>query len=109
MQVVKNIFISLFIVWFAFLLFMPKQELYYALENVLLEQGIEINEKEMDSGLFSLQVKEVSVYVKGIKVATVDELNFFSLLFYNSVDIGKVKVEESLKSFAPESIDKTQF
>ena len=107
MQVVKNIFISLFIVWFAFLLFMPKQELYYAFENVLLEQGIEINEKEIDSGLFSLHVKDVSLYVKGIQVATVDELNFFTLLFYNSVQIEKVKVEESLNAFAPKSMDKT--
>ena len=38
MQVVKNIFISLFLVWFAFLLFMPKQELYYALEAELLNR-----------------------------------------------------------------------
>ena len=45
MQMVKNIFISLFFLWFAILIFMPKQKIYYTLEHELLKQDIKINEK----------------------------------------------------------------
>ena len=107
MQVVKNIFISLFLVWFAFLLFMPKQELYYALEAELLKQGVEINEKQIEEGIFSLSVKEADIYVKGIHIASVDEMQFFTLLFYSSLNIEVLKMDDSLKSFVPLEISKT--
>jgi hypothetical protein len=106
MQVVKNIVIALFVTWFAVLLFMPKQELYYSLEKELLTQGIESNEKQIKTGIFSLTIKDAEVYVKGIKIATLDELSFFTLLFYNSLTVEGVKIDSSLSAFAPEEISK---
>ncbi len=107
MQVVKNIFISFFVIWFAFLLFMPKQELYYTLESELLKQGIEINEKQIEEGIFSLTVKEANIYVKGIHIATIKEMHFFTLLFYSSFNIEALKIDDSLKSFVPLEINKS--
>ncbi len=107
MQVVKNIFISLFVLWFAIFMFMPKQELYYTLEKELLKQGIEINEKSREEGLFSLHLNEATLYAKGIKVATIEKLSFFSMLFYSTLSISNVQVDDSLKSFVPENIENT--
>jgi hypothetical protein len=108
MQVVKNIVIALFVTWFAVLLFMPKQELYYTLEKELLKEGVEINEKQIKAGIFSLTIKEAEVYVKGIKIATVEELDFFTLLFYSSLTVEGMKIDASLSAFAPEEISKIQ-
>ena len=105
MQVVKNSFIALLVFWFAVLLFMPKQELYYALEKNLATQGIEINEKEIDEGLFSLNLMQVSIFYKGIKVATVEKINIFTLLFTSNINVKSLVLDESLKSFAPEKIE----
>ena len=107
MQVVKNIFLSLLVVWFAFLLFMPKQELYYALEAELSKQGVEINEKQIEEGIFSLSVKEADIYVKGIHIASVDEMHFFTLLFYSSFNIEALNMDDSLRSFVPSEVSKT--
>ena len=107
MQVVKNIFISLFVVWFAFLLFMPKQELYYELESELSKQGVEINEKHIAEGIFSLTVKEADIYVKGIHIAKLEKMHFFTILFYSSVNIEILKIDDSLKSFVPLDINNT--
>jgi len=107
MQVVKNSFIGLFIVWFAVLLFMPKQEIYYTLEHNLLKQGIEINEKSIEEGLLSLNIKNADIYVKGIQVASIDELSFFTLLFYSNVTIEGLKIDKSLKMYLPQDINKT--
>ncbi len=106
MQMVKKIFIALFIVWFGLLLFMPKQEMYYKLEKELEKQEIEINEKSIEEGLFSLTVKQASVYIKGIPVATIEELKFFTLLFYTKVELDTLLLDDSLKAMAPQQTDK---
>jgi hypothetical protein len=107
MQVVKNILLSLLVVWFAFLLFMPKQEIYYTFEAELLKQGVEINEKQIEEGIFSLSIRDVDIYVKGIHIASIEEMHFFTLLFYSSFNIETLNMDDSLKSFVPLAISKT--
>jgi len=106
MQVVKNILLSLLVVWFAILLFMPKDKLFFALEKNLETQGILINEKAIETGMFSLNLLEADIYVKGIKVAHVEKINIFTLLFITNINIKEVTIDASLKAFVPEKIDK---
>ena len=101
MQMVKKIFIALAVIWFTFLLFMPKQELYYKLEKELAKNAIEINEKSIEEGLFSLTLHEADVYAKGIKLATVEKVTFFTLLFYTQVTLEELHLDDSLKNMAP--------
>ena len=105
MQVVKKFFIVLFVVWFSILLFMPKKELFYTLEKDLAEQGVQINEKEIDEGLFSLNLIDATIFYKGIKVATVEKINIFTLLFTTNIHISTLELDDALKAFAPQKID----
>jgi hypothetical protein len=109
MQMVKKILILLFVVWFALLLFMPKKEIYYKFEKELAKQGIEINEKNIDEGLFLLTLNNASVYVKGIKVATVEKVNFFTILFYTKVRVNNLLLDDSLKAMAPQHTERVVF
>lgn len=105
MQVVKNIFIGLLLGWFALLVFMPKEELYYKLEETLAQNDIKINEKHMKSGIFSLTIYDADMYIKGIKLATIKEIDFFTLLFYTTIDIDTLTVDDSLKNMLPTEIN----
>ena len=105
MQMVKKIVIALAVIWFAVLIFMPKQELYYMVEKELAKKDIKINEKSIDEGLFSLTINEADVYAKGIKLASVEKLNFFTLLFYTKVEFENLVLDDSLKSMAPTQTD----
>ncbi len=105
MQVVKKTLLILFTVWFAFVLFMPKRNLYYKLEQELAAQGIKINEGKISEGLFTLTMDEVVVYIKGIDLIHIREVSFFSLLFYSSIDLKEVVLDESLSSMAPTRLD----
>ena len=87
MQMVKNIFITIIVFWFALLVFMPKQELYFTLEKELLKQDIEINEQNIEEGLFSLNLINPEIYVKGIKIATVEKINIFTLIFTTNINL----------------------
>jgi hypothetical protein len=101
MQMVKKIFITLAVIWFALLLLMPKQELYYKLEKELAKNGIKINEKNIDEGIFSLTLNEADVYAKGIKLASIEKVKFFTLLFYTKVTLDTLHLDDSLKNMAP--------
>ena len=101
MQMVKKIFIGLLVIWFAVLVLMPKQELYYKLEQELATKAIKINEKSIEEGWFSLTLRGLDVYAKGIKLASIEEVTLFTLLFYSKVDIHNLLLDESLKAMAP--------
>ncbi len=105
MQMVKNIFITFIVFWFALLLFMPKQELYFTLEKELAKQDIEINEESIEEGVFSLTLIKPVIYVKGIKIATIEKINIFTLIFTSNINIRSLSLDDSLKSFAPQKID----
>jgi len=104
MQMVKKILIALVLIWFAFIVLMPKQEIYYKLEKVLEKSEIKINEQKIDEGLFTLTLHNADIYVKGIKLATVEKVNFFTLLFYSNVNLDDLVLDDSLKSMAPTDI-----
>lgn len=101
MQMVKKGVILLVVTWLAIIILMPKQEIYYKLEEILDGYEIRLNEEKKSEGFFSLNLKGVTVYVKGINVATIDEVNLFSLLFYSSVELRSLLVDESLSAIIP--------
>jgi len=109
MQMVKNVFITFIVFLFAFLIFMPKQELYFTLEKELATKGIEINEESLEETIFGLTAKNVTLYFKGIKVATVEEIDIYTLFFYSRVKVIMLQVDESLRAFVPQEIENTRF
>ena len=51
-------------------------------------------------------MKQASVYVKGIKIATIEELTFFTLLFHTKVELDSLLLDDTLKAMAPQQTDK---
>ena len=105
MQMVKKIAIGFFFILFALIFFMPKEEIYFKIEQELVKNEIELNEESRNEGFFSLSLKNVTVYVKGISLVTVEEINFFTLLFYTKIEIKNLLFDESLKSMTPTEIE----
>lgn len=105
MQMVKNIFISIVVVWLSLVIFMPKSNLYYKLEEELAKKDIKLNEKIIYEGLFSLRLEDVSVYIKGINIASIKKIELFTLLFYTHISIESVGLDESLKNMVAQDIE----
>ena len=106
MQMVKKSGIALIVGWFALLVLMPKQEFYYKLEEELAKHEIKLNEKKINEGFFSLTLKQVTVYFKGINVATIEEVNLCTLLFYSSIELRSLHMDDSLKTMVPQNTQK---
>jgi hypothetical protein len=106
MQMVKRSLTVLLVLWLGFLVFMPKVDLYNTLQAQLAKQDIKLNEKRIKEGLFSLTLDDVTVYVKGIPLAHLDKVDFFTLMFYSKITIDNLSVDEVLHSTVPEHIQK---
>ena len=104
MQMVKKVSLIVFLVWLAVLVFMPKRAFYYSLEEALAQKDIRLNEAQINEGWFGLDVENVTLYVKGIEIAKIKEISFFTVLFYTSIQIEDVQVDEALHSKVPASI-----
>jgi uncharacterized membrane protein len=104
MQMVKKFLLVVAIVWFAVLAFMPKLELYYTAEEALAKQDIVLNEEKISESLFGLNLEKVSVFVKGIKIASIEELDVFTLLFYTHIELKDLHIDDSLKQMVPQEI-----
>jgi len=102
---VKKGAILIAVFWLAVVVMMPKEALYYRLEQELAKKDINISYEKISEGWFALSLIKPSVYVKGIKVATLEEIEIFTLLFYNRVSLKGVLLERSLERFAPGQID----
>ncbi len=105
MQMVKKVATVLLLIWFVLILFMPKEEIYFSLEKELAKNDIELNEENRSEGIFSLSLQNVTVYVKGIPLVTVEEIDFFTLLFYTSIHFETLMIDESLKTMTPTEIE----
>ncbi len=106
MQMVKKSGIALLVAWFTILVLMPKQEFYYKLEEALAKYELELNEEKIDEGFFSLNLHQVTVYFKGIPVATIEEMDLCTLLFYSSLELKGLHVDDSLKRMVPQETQK---
>ena len=106
MQMVKNSFIVLMVAWLSIVVLMPKQEFYYKLEEALAEHEIKLNEEKINEGFFSLNLKQVTVYYKGIPVSTIEEVNLCTLLFYSSIELHSLHMDDSLKTMVPQETKK---
>ncbi len=105
MQVVKKAVLGLLVILFSLAIFAPKRELFYLLEERLMQQDIIISNEEIDTGLFTLTLRHPELYFKGIKVADINEVRLFSLLFYTAVTVKEIKTDASLQKWVPGEID----
>ena len=106
MQMVKRIvggfFLALILLW----LFAPKQELYYLLEKSLKEKKIIISDETFQDKWYGLKITNANIYVSGVKMAELAELDFNFFFLYNTVTIHSVAIDSSFANIAPKNIDK---
>jgi len=102
MSMVKYILAIGFSLWFFIILLMPKQELYYKLEEMLQTKEIILNENQINESLFGLSLNNVNIYVKGIAMANIEDITLSTWLFYTKVEVRGIHIDDSLKSILPQ-------
>jgi len=101
---VKKSLIFVFVCWIGMVVLMPKSKLYYKLEEQLKQQDIILNEKSIQEGLWGIHLEGVTLYAKGIEMAKIETITFFTQLGYSSVEIRGIEVDDSLANIVPTDI-----
>ena len=105
MQMVKKTFIILLSIWIAFLIFMPKKEIYYALEHQLVKFGIKLNEKNIINTIFDLTIDNMEVYYDGVRLMDINKSEFVTFIFYNQIKLHQITFDKSLQLMLPQNIN----
>ncbi len=82
------------------MLFSPKKELYFLLEEKLYKQNIVISDEELIEGPLSLTIKHPIIYYNGAAIATAEEIELWSLLLYTKVDFLNLMIAKGLPTEA---------
>ncbi len=104
MQMVKKAILFFIVILFSLAVFAPKRELYYLLEKQLMQLDIIIDNEKIESGLFTLKLKHPEFYIKGIKMAEIEEISLFTLFFYSSITAKGIETDASLRKWIPVEI-----
>ena len=98
MQMVKRIFGGFFLLIILLWLVSPKQELYFLLEKELKKNDIIISNERFVDRWYGLEIYDADIYVKGIKMATVESLKLYIFFLYDKLTITNTKTEVDPKS-----------
>jgi hypothetical protein len=103
---VKKSLLVLLVLLITIPIFAPKRELYYLLEERLLKDDIIIHDEAIIDGLFSIEIKHPQIYLKGIYVAKIESVEFWSLLFYTHLSISTIQPNNMINKVISTDIDR---
>ena len=105
MQMVTRIFFYTLFVWFALVWLMPKEALYFKLEQHLSSKGIKINEAAIEEGMISLSIRDGEIFLRGIRIARFENASIVSLFVYSHIHIDQMKTVQGLPAIPPLKAD----
>jgi len=91
---------------FALILFAPKENIYYLLEQNLKKFDIIISHEKLENRKLYLNIQNLDVSVKGIETLTIKEANIVILALYNSIELENIMLSSLAKNYLPVKIDK---
>jgi len=108
MQMVKRTIIGFFLSILLLWLLSPKQEIYYLLEQELKKNDIIISNETLIDRWFGVVIQNADIYVKGAKMAEVEELELNLFFLYNTLTIKEIKIDEAIHNIAPKNIQEAK-
>ena len=89
---------------FMLIIFLPKANIYYfALEN-LQEKKIQISNKTIKDNPLGLIIKDINIKYENIGISDISKILVKTYLFYTTINIDNIKVDNSLNKFVPNEI-----
>ena len=109
MQMVKRALLLLIVLWLSIILFAPKQELYYLLEERLQNSGVILNETRIDENAMGLTLEKVTLYIQGVDLGKIKQIDLWTLLFYTRIDITAFTPSPGILKIADIRLKKAHF
>jgi hypothetical protein len=106
----KKFLIVIIVFILGLIAFMPKDNLYFTLKNILKDERVEIVEDSLQNNILALDAQGISLFYDGIDSAKIDGFSLKPYLFYNSLNLENVSPSKDLKkmfNFSASTVDIT--
>ena len=104
----KSTFFSILLIFGVMLFFMPKTNLYYALEHILEAHGVVMSEERIQEKYFSLEVSEAELFVHKIQSMHIKKTKIQLFGIYNKFLFADMTLAPTLEQFMPKEISTAQ-
>jgi len=85
-------FLAIIITFFiGIIIFMPKENLFFTLQKELKKDNIYIN-TNVSSNIQHLNLKNSTIFINNIDIATIKQTNILPFIIYNKIDIDNLKI-----------------
>lgn len=111
MKIIINIFKYLvisYLVLVSILFFVPKVNLYYFGEKILSEYQTKILGEEFHDNGLGFDINNLEMYYNDVFVSNIGSFSFVSYIFYTTIDINTIKVDQMLKKFSVVDMESIQ-
>ncbi|SFV53991.1 hypothetical protein MNB_SM-7-997 [hydrothermal vent metagenome] len=103
-RLVKIVSLLLFFIM-ALLIFLPKKNLYYYAERELKNYKAVIDNEQVSSRAFGLDIENANLYIEHIRVAKIMDLHITTYLIYNVIEAKQIRLSGVARSFLPTQVD----
>jgi len=86
------------------LYFLPKENLYFLLEQELAKKEIFISNEEIKEKAFGLELQNATISYEGIEAAQLKSLDINLFLLYNSLDLQEIELSSLIANYWPQKI-----
>ncbi|AXH12180.1 hypothetical protein [Halarcobacter bivalviorum] len=104
-----NFLVKLFLIFvlfiFSLIVFLPKEQLFYQFEKLLLKKEIIVSNELSKDKFFYLVIENPDVFYKKILSTNIEKVQFYSYLLFTKVNIENIFVSKSFRDYLPKSIE----
>ncbi len=93
----------LFIV--SLILFFPKNQIFYLLEEKLQTKDIIVSDEIRNSKFFSFEIKGANIYFQNLLTANIKDINITSFILFSKIEAKQILISKSFEQFLPNKID----
>jgi hypothetical protein len=87
-----------------FVLFFPKEQLFYKIVNTAYENKIYAKDYKLIDDLTQITINDCDIIYDGIKIVQIKKINAKLFFIYNNINIKNIEIDKSFNTFIPSTI-----
>lgn len=92
-----------------FVLFLPKENIYYSVEKALSQAHLYLGNEKIHNRLFYLDIQDASLLLDSMPIGTIEHITIAPVLFYNRVSMSALNFNKEFASLFPKGIESLSF
>lgn len=103
---IKKVFIVFIFFYITLILFLPRDNIYFTLEQQLAKFDIALCNEKIDNKIYYTQINEAGVIWENTQIGIIEQISLNPWIFYNSFEVNNIIFSSDIRDFLPKKIEK---